>query len=469
MNATEVKHIDILITIWCVIDGLMFLLTLPFIRLNISKQEIQLWKRSINRIQRKMERIGRTVKEIFACGFLVIIFYILLREMPNTVIQLLLDWCKGTFIVAFFPILLSWIQMNKNKCGIHWSVLNVFLGVTISIIGYAVDSIDTVIKNKQVIIIFFSIFVTILIFSLYKILITGESGYDIKKIGKEIRKDLYYRTTNLDMNLSQIELIRYSERFFNEYISYLKKMRNIISIEYVTLMGIYKDYWYKRSAKKMRYFVCLNSVILLAILIRNGLSSQIILVCVLIMCFGINISFLKKKDNNYLNKIAIRYFYDEWGYCIYCKQKKCKYVGNVQMIEWWKQHKFIHSFLDIVALCRAVTLDDEIMKTEKIKLLSKNFSELFYIYADDDFSETCKAWIVYLPLWISSLFEYKLFRNIDIKIKCQLKCSLKDGEDWNGLHIFLQSFIVDMTRQMPNEENVNLVSEFCTSIRDVTQ
>lgn len=54
----------------------------------------------------------------------------------------------------------------------------------------------------------------------------------------------------------------------------------------------------------------------------------------------------------------------------------------MQIIEFPKNHRFVHSVLDIAALNRAVAFNDRINGTEMIKI-SNSFYELFDIYSDE--------------------------------------------------------------------------------------
>ena len=73
------------------------------------------------------------------------------------------------------------------------------------------------------------------------------------------------------------------------------------------------------------------------------------------------------------------------------------------MIEKSKFHKYIHSFLDIVALCRAVAVSDKMNGEKKICIITSNLSELFANYSD--YKEN-QNWVMVIPLWIAALFEF---------------------------------------------------------------
>ena len=66
--------------------------------------------------------------------------------------------------------------------------------------------------------------------------------YYSKKIPKKgIRKDLYYRTPGLVLNVSNVELIKCCEKYFDEYICRYRKIKELRTIEYVNLEGVHRE------------------------------------------------------------------------------------------------------------------------------------------------------------------------------------------------------------------------------------
>jgi len=143
-----------------------------------------------------------------------------------------------------------------------------------------------------------------------------------------------------------------------------------------------------------------------------------------------------------LYKIGIRYFYDEWGYYL---TDACngKFVGTVQIFEISKFHKYIHSFLDIVALCRAVAIADKINGEQKICIITNNLSDLFKKYTDYNDNPD---WIMIIPLWIAALFEFDITGKLRNDIKSTLLMSVRKNNKAD-ISIFLQSFWVDIKRE----------------------
>ena len=140
--------------------------------------------------------------------------------------------------------------------------------------------------------------------------------------------------------------------------------------------------------------------------------------------------------------MAIRYFYDEWGYYLACTSRS-KFVGTVQMIEGSKFHKYIHSFLDIVALCRAIAFNDKMNGENKISIITSNLSELFLSHSD---YKDSKNWVMVIPLWTAVLFEFYVTGKISDDAKDVLMKSA-DESVRADISIFLQSFWADIERK----------------------
>lgn len=266
--------------------------------------------------------------------------------------------------------------------------------------------------------------------------------YYSKKIPKKgIRKDLYYRTPGLVLNVSNVELIKGCEKYFDEYICRYRKIKELRTIEYVNLAGVHRELWYKKAAHFMKIFVAL-SVLVVIMNMFFGMSYKYLVVLGLILLFGILVALYKNIDLECLYKMAIRYFYDEWGYYLTCTSRS-KFVGTVQMIERSKIHKYIHSFLDIVALCRAVAFNDKMNGENRICIITSNIRELFLSYSD---YKDSKNWVMVIPLWTAALFEFYVTGKISDDVKDVLIMSA-DESVRTDISIFLQSFWADIERK----------------------
>lgn len=212
--------------------------------------------------------------------------------------------------------------------------------------------------------------------------------------------------------------------------------------------------WYQKVAHMMRW-VILGSLLVSMIEFVQGMRIRALGTVILISIFGLIIIIYKWRNLKYLlYTMAVRTAYDVWGYYLSCEKKK-KYVGTVQMIDRSKYHGYVHSFLDIAALCRAVAVQDEVNKKCNICIVAQNMSELFTDYTD---YEDNPQWTMVIPLWIAALFEFKVTKEIDMEVKTVLiKCC--NENTWPSIEIFLQSFWVDMERK-------NLDSGILGYIRD---
>ncbi len=145
--------------------------------------------------------------------------------------------------------------------------------------------------------------------------------------------------------------------------------------------------------------------------------------------------------------MVIRSFYSEWGYYLTCKNKSL-FVSSVPLLGNSKFHKYVFSFLDIVALCRAISLNDKINQENTICVISSDLNELFKKYTN---YENEKKWGMILPLWVVSLFEFYATGAINEDVKATLLKSLNEDTKYE-ISIFLQSFWVDMERREFDKE-----------------
>ncbi|MBU5314512.1 hypothetical protein KQI38_21040 [Tissierella carlieri] len=447
--------------IWVGLEGVLLLLSFPTFRNKINKQSHEVWKRTIATNKSRVEVFLSKFKEIIICIVIGIFAYSFLNILSDAVIQALMQFWQVVFVVAFLPIIMTWIQDKNSKIKTKWHTLLLLIGLVVSIVSYFIDieSIEDIEHYKMCLAILLSVFFAVLVLSLFKVI----SNNQIKPLNRpfnSIRKDLFYRTTNLDIrNIDNIELSKMCEQYFDRYLGCYKKIIHIERIEYVSLLGRYRGLWYKRAEIIMKNVFVLSALILFIRLLIGFKITSIINVAVMLL-FYVNVIILKNIDKEYLYKIGITYFYSKWGYCLYY-QDDCKFVGDVQLIENSKYHKYVHSVLDIAALCRAAVYYDKYNKTEKIKTISRDFYELFDNYATDINSN----WIKILPLWIISLFEFSTFGELSQDIIIKLGQCCKSKSERQAINMFLFSCWVDMTRQMPGEKVNNFISHFMNKIK----
>lgn len=436
---------DILLMMWVSVD--VELLIVLLLRKKLTKSEKDMYRRSLEQVNSLGIKLMKGLRQVFWFFFVGLGTYILIHSVSDIIILKLLEWYRGIFIVALFPVFFTWIREKHFKIKSIWNCVLTLLAIFFSILGYIMDieKIENISENRLELNILMSIFVTSFIMALFEIGRENKAIYSKKLNRKGIRKDLYYRTPELMVNLSKVELIKCCERYFTEYMCRYKKIGEVSTVEYVNLAGIYKKCWYEKSACFIMKFIKL-SVMVAIIDINFRLSIKPVIVLVLIFAFEILISLFQHIDLDCLYKMAIRFFYDEWGY--YLTGTRCdKFVGTVQFIECSKFHRYIHSFLDIVALCRAVAFNDKITGEKNICIIASNLSDLFVNYSD---CKNSKNWVMVIPLWIAALFEFYITDQINDDVKAVL-VNFADKRKSINISIFLQSFWADIERKLPKE------------------
>lgn len=400
-------------------------------------------RRSIESVKSLGARLLDVLSKILLLIPIGLIIYFLIHFVADTIIQKLLEWYKGIFIVALFPLLFTWVKEKNFNIKSIWNGCLTVLAILFSIVGYIIDTEDVkaISEYRVELDVLMTMLVITFIVAVFEIRKESKKYYSKKITKNGIRKDLFYRTPGLLINVSNVELIKCCEKFFDEYICRYRKIKGLRTIEYVNLVGVHRELWYKKAAHFMKIFVALN-VLVVIINMHFGMSYKYLAVLVLIFLFGIMIALYKHVDLECLYKITIRYFYDEWGYYLTCTSRS-EFVGNVQMIEVSKFHKYIHSFLDIVALCRAVAFNDKINGENKICIITSNLSELFLSYSD---YKDSKNWVMVIPLWIAALFEFYVTGKISDNAKDVLMKSADEGLRVD-ISIFLQSFWADIERK----------------------
>lgn len=434
---------DILLMMWLVID-MVLLMILPF-RKNVTKYENVMRRRTIENV--KSLSVMDVLIKIFLLFLVGLIIHFFIHIISDIVIQKVYEWYRGIFIVALFPILFPWIKEKNFNIKSIWNGCLIALTSLLSLACYLIDmeDIKVISDYREIWDILLTMQVITFIAAMLEIRKESKKNYSKKISKKGIRKDLYYRTPRLILDVSNVELIRCCEKYFDEYTCRYRKIKELHTIEYVNLAGVHKELWYKKAACFMKTFGVLSiGGTIFSIYFEELYKIQ--LVMGLIIIFGVLIIIYKHIDMKCLYRIGIKYFYDEWGYYLtYICRDKCrdKFVGTSQMLESSKFHKYIHSFLDIVALCRAVTVSDKINGEKKICIITSNLSELFANYSDYNENQN---WVMVIPLWIAALFEFNVTGKISEDAKVILMKSVNENVRAH-ISIFLQSFWADIERK----------------------
>lgn len=431
----------ILLMLWVVID-LIFLFILLF-RKQATIYQNEMWQRSIERGKSSGDGLLDIMTYICSLPVLFLIIYIFVSIISDIWIQKLLEWYKGIFIVALFPAFYSWFKGKNHNNRLVWNKILFFLTCFLSIAGsfFDVENIDLIIQYRNILNVLITMYIAVFLETIFEMTKESKKYYSKRLPKKGIRKDLYYRTPDLMVNVSDVELVKYCEKYFDEYICKYKKLKDLQAIEYVNLAGIYRKLWYEKAARFMKMFVR-ASIAIVIIGMTFGMTYEQLLVIGLILVFGALITIYKHIDLECLYEIGIRYAYDRWGYYLTCTNRS-KFVGNVQIIAISKYHKYIHSFLDIVALCRTVAFSDEMSGENRICIITKNLSELFLNYTD---YKEIKNWIMVIPLWIGALFEFYVTGGVMAEVKATLLMSAEKSKKAD-ISIFLQSFWADIERK----------------------
>lgn len=427
--------------IWIIVDLAFFMLLL--LRKKVRNEKETMPQRSISKVRSFGERVLDVFFNISWLFPIGVIIYIVMLFIPDMWIQKIMDWYKGIFIVALFPIFLTWIKEQNFKIKSIWNVSLFALTVFFSIVGYTIDTgkIEEISQYRVLLNMLMTIFIVVFFAALLEMR-KERNEYYSKKISKRgIRKDLYHRTPGLEVNVLDIDLIKSCEKYFSEYMDRYGKIKGLCTIEYVKLTGVYSKLWYKKAACFMKIFMVLSTLVVI-IKMGFGMENMLLVLVGLMIGFGVMVGICKHIDEKHLYKIGIRYVYDEWGYYMTCRSRN-KFVGRVQLIEVSKYHKYVHSFLDIAALCRAIAFNDKMHEERKICIITRSFGELFADYTDYNQK---KDWVMVIPLWISALFEFFVTGKVEDKTKVILLDSA-DKRVSTNIFIFLQSFWADMERK----------------------
>ena len=216
---------------WFVID-MVLLLILPF-RKTVTKYENVMRRRSIESVKSLGARLMDVLSKIFLLIPVGLIVYILIHIVPDMIIQKLLEWYKGIFIVALFPLLFTWIKEKNFNIKSIWNGCLTVLAILFSIVGYIIDTEDVkaVSEYRVALNVLMTMLVIIFIVAVLEIRKESKEYYSKKIPKKGIRKDLYYRTPGLVLNVSNVELIKCCEKYFDEYICRYRKIKELRTIE----------------------------------------------------------------------------------------------------------------------------------------------------------------------------------------------------------------------------------------------
>lgn len=439
-------QIDFIQTIWIAMDLTIFLAII--LKKTIQNGQGKMQQRSIERGTMLDKYFGNIISSLGKYILIFIVSYLIVFLLPNEAIQVFLKWYMGIYVVVLLPLFLNWIKEDEIDDFKYVKLIQMILLIVLSVVGYIYDKKNVnEIENSRTIL---NVWITIdivLLFSLALNIREKKKKNFCKRLPKRgIRKDLYYRTPKLDVDVSYTKLAGYCERYFDTYLKKYQKLGGVCNVEYVTLEGDAIKIWYKKVAYIIRWVVVV-SLLFSMIEFIQGMKIRALLTFIFVSIFWLIIIIYKCCNlQHLLYTMAIRTAYDVWGYYLDCGKKK-KYIGTVQMIDRTKYHYYVHSFLDIAALCRAVATRDEATEKCDICIVAKNMSELFVGYTD---YEDDPQWTMIIPLWIVALFEFKVTKKIHMEVKnILIKCCNKNT--WPSIEIFLQSFWADMVRK--NLEN----------------
>lgn len=422
-------------------------------QINISQRHIEGTKKMFYIIADNMTNLVFFLMTCVIVGAVINIDY-------NKSIDVFVNWYAQIFIVSLLPIFISVINGQNLIKYNTW--IKIFFGI-ILVSGFIVTCINREDQNvildslvlRYMTISVVAIFITSFLLSCIFLVKESYLYYKKRNLNKGFREDLLFRTPRLKINTQGIELSIICEKLHDEYMYRYKKIEGLHTIEYVNLTGVYRNRWYRKVAHIINIFVVISilSSIIISVMIHK--LYPVILVAVLILLFEILVYGLKCVKINYLFNLAIVLFLDKWGYYVRYNNKE-KFVGNIQILSNSKIHKYIHSFLDIVALCRAVSSCYEKDREEKIVVIARELSDLFMKYTD---YEKEKNWVMIIPLWSAALFEFYVTGRVDNDVKNTLLISVNEKVRID-ISMFLQSFWLDIERKKVECGITDLVQSF---------
>lgn len=444
---------ECLAILWFCIDVAVFLLWLPPLRKRIIVFSNAFHQRTIEKKESWRSRIANCNVSFGIFSLTGLMIFVIVWCLSNQAIEVCLGIHNAIFIVSFLPIICGGIGENKYS---FWRWISLISAALFSCLGYVyfeisdkdaapiTDTFWVVVKVSL------SIFVTALLMVVIEN-VTKKVKENRKRSKHKPRTDLFFRTPKLTENITdKFDLIRFCERLFGDYRNCYDKVNEIDSVEYVNLSGTKREKWYSKAAEKMRWFWII-SLLFGSIFVENG---GMFLGAVLLF-YALVIYIYQKTDETRLQVIGLRYFYFDWGYCLVSMEEEY-FVGEVQLLERTRYHKFVYSFMDVAALCRAVAIKDTVEQTRDIQLVSQNFGSLFMDCWDKNKE---KDWVEFIPLWIVALFEYEVTRDIASSVKEQIGRTICK-ENREKIHMFILSFWCDMKRKKPNEGITEFIGGF---------
>lgn len=401
------------------------------------------------------------------------------KSIEDKIYEILLIVCRILCLFGFIGIFLGIIV------GIDLSFFYSFYGAVLTtlVIPSAIDILSG--KNKSDMLIwklFLLVFALILVF-LEQIDLQGEMYIEAKvyllaiywaifissiieifiakkrakEIGfhKEIYKDLTYRVTNLELsNINGIELNQLCEKYYWQYLQNYNRNLDVKCIDYGSLNGIGKRYWYKKAIKKIHYISIFSILLLFINAVLTSWWWQLCLISVFVILYVIGFSF-KRNDEEYFMRIVIRIYYGEWGW--FLKSKKMKFIGIGQLFRIGRKYNLIYSMLNIVAFCRVIASDERFKLINGIQLITDNMCELLVMHKQ----EKEEQWIRMIPLLISALFEFNSTGMISQKAKQLIQeYQLDDGKK-REIECFLQGIWAEVTGRVPTPADGLFIRGFC--------
>lgn len=416
-------------------------------RNTIKKEPIGVFKKVLHSDKTLIEKIYDIfpVASLVICllVFLVLIFYIINDLSPqafSSVYSVFL--ATGAFSSVFELIL-------KDEKMLVWQLISmVLLGLLSVLKDLGMDG-----ESKRIIFWVLAIYIVFLVVSVI-VRIKNSKGKKVKKYNKKLYKDLFYRTTNCEADhMSKLELIKHLEKYFSAFTRNYNKKRNIKKIEFGTPYGINRDYWYNRIAKRIKviFIICGAIICLNAIFLSQWwmLFSLVYFVILYILICAIKI-----EDGDYLKRILIRLYYDEWG--CFLIGNKVEFVGNVQTIGQGNKYKFVHAILNLAAFYRVISFDDRINGNHRMKIVIDNLCDL----TKTQKQEGEQNWIEILPLIMASLFEYNNTGMISGNVKKLIyEYKFSDNEK-RDMQYFLQGLWATVTGRMPTSNDGLFIRNF---------
>lgn len=423
--------------VWIII---LLIISHPSFKKSID-MEIKIPQRSVIKEHNSFTKImfyGYTFSLSLICGMFV--FGVLHNNgLLNSVIEFFKNVWPTSILSIVYPAL-----NKKNKA---WSVVLIILSIVLCITLDQEKSDKFYLKYSVML----SLLVTFVVVAIM-IPLFSNSLSKKRKIKKGVWRDLYYRKSNIICNYNdEFELSRSIERLFITYLEKYKKLKNVKSIEYVTLRKTTidesdrKDYWYKKGSFAIKILMISLAFynVRMLLLFENVENILCILEIIIILVI---IYYMKKNDYEYLKLIGLRYFYDDWGYYI-TTDKKYIFVSLEQMIHISKYKNYIKSLLDLLAVFRCIQQIDIVKKTNLVNYISQDVLEIVSLCNDSN------EWKSMLPIWVLTYIQYEKNGYVACKSKDILSRTVSDKEERANLCITLQSILANYYRKEPNCED----------------